>query len=58
MPGQHIVDVGMAWHRLLLAGGRIELNVMTATVAKKHAALLEQLPNKFGPLHKAISLVW
>ena len=57
MPGQYIIDCGMAWYRLLLASGRIEVNVMTATVAKKHAALFEQLPNKFGPLHKAISLV-
>ena len=58
MPGQIIVDFIMTRHRLLLAGRRIDIDIMTSPVPVEDATLLRELPNEFTALHKVIAFVW
>lgn len=57
VPGQGIIDFVVTRYRLLLACGRIEINVVAPAMAKKDTALLFKLTNQFTALHSAISLV-
>jgi hypothetical protein len=53
-----IINVIVAWHGLLLAGGRIAIDVMARPVAHQHTARPFELPDQLATLHRAISLVW
>ena len=57
MLGEGIINLVVAWHRLSLTGGRIMVDVVAPTVAKKNAALLFEVTDQFAELHSAISLV-
>jgi alkanesulfonate monooxygenase SsuD/methylene tetrahydromethanopterin reductase-like flavin-dependent oxidoreductase (luciferase family) len=46
----------VARDRLLLAGGRIEINVMSATRPQEHATCGLQSPHEIAAFHTAISL--
>ena len=52
-----IINLVVAWYRLFLTGGRIMVDVVAPTVAKKNAALLFEVTDQFAALHSAISLV-
>ena len=57
MPGQNIVNLVVTWHRLLLSGSGIMIDVVTPTMAQKNATLLLKLADQFAALHSAIDLV-
>jgi hypothetical protein len=40
MPGQRIINLGMAGNRLFLTGGGIEVDVVTGTMTQQPAALV------------------
>jgi hypothetical protein len=55
MPGQGIVDLGMAGDRLPFAGGGVAVDIMPGTVAVEYASSLQKLPDQLTTPHKAIS---
>ena len=58
MFGKYVVNFIVTWDRLLLTGGRIEVNVVASAMSQQYAALLKQLANQFVTLQIDISLVW
>jgi hypothetical protein len=55
--GQGVVNFVVTWHRLLLSGGWIVVDIVASTVPKKSTALLFNLADQFAALHSAISFV-
>lgn len=54
---QIVINIIVAWYRLLLAGGRIAVDVMTRPVAHQYTASPFKLAYQFSALHKAISFI-
>ena len=57
MLGQVIIDLAVARHGLLLASGRIDVDVMASAMTQQDATSLRQLPDQLSALQSAISLV-
>lgn len=55
MFGEIVINLIMAGHGLLLAGGRIAVDVMPCTMAHQHAARSYEIPDQLAAIHKAIS---
>lgn len=58
MAGNVLVNLFVPGHRLFLAGGRVDVNIVPAAVAQKTAAGLLQLADQVGPFHTASSFTW
>ncbi len=46
-----------AWYRLLLAGGRIVVDIVASTVPQESTALFFNLADQLAALHSAISFI-
>ena len=55
--GQNVVNLVVTWHRLLLSGRGILIDVVTPAMAKKNTTLLFKLADQLAALHSAIDLV-
>ena len=58
MPRERVFDLGMSGDRLLLSGGRIQIDVMLGAVAMEDASGAYKLSDELAPLHKTISFIW
>ena len=53
---QSLVNLSVTGHGLLLAGLRVQVNVVPGTVAVQNATSLRYLTNELATLHTGISL--
>ena len=42
-----IIDFGVAFNRLFLAGGRVQVDVVPGSMAEEYATRFSQLPDQF-----------
>ena len=53
--GEIVINLIMAWYGLLLASGRIAVDIMPPTMPHQHTACPFKLPDQFSPPHRTIS---
>ena len=57
MAHQNIINLGVAWHRLLFSVDGIQINIMAGTMPQQGTSLALQELDKSLSFHKAISFV-
>jgi hypothetical protein len=58
MPGEVLVNLAVAGHRLPASVGRVPINVVPGAWPKQLASSSIQLPDEFPALHTSTSLTW
>jgi hypothetical protein len=53
--GEIVINLIMAWYGLLLAGGRIAVDIISLPMPHEHTACPFKLPDQLSPPHRAIS---